>query len=164
MSRRVAALAIALGTAVFGYAGSSTPAPAPSAAVSSAELAALVRRAESAVIAFEDPKDRRQSKDAVASDRVWIEKLAAIVEAGPMAPQPHCFCISTLRIELYNSEGRLTSLTLHHDTKLRSSGAIAGDFEIGAERSQAILQLMVAEKPNARERVLQKLKEKRPRR
>ncbi|MBA4137630.1 MAG: hypothetical protein C0518_09970 [Opitutus sp.] len=165
MKARATAFAVFLACAGLGYAGPSAPADPPSGPpLTPPELAALIRRAESAVVAFENFKDQRESRDAVVTDRAWIEKLAALVEAGPLEPRAVCFCISTPRIELYDAQGRLTSLTLHHDTKLRHSGPGFGDFEIGAARSRAILDLAMSEKKNARERVVPKLKDSRPKR
>lgn len=165
MKTRTAALAIALTWTTLGWGGTKAPEPASSAAtVTATQLAALIRRADSAVIAFEHWKDQRQSTDAVVHDRAWIEKLAAIIESGPLEPRPVCFCMSSPRIELYTTQGRLTQLTLHHHTKLRYTDAAVGDFEIGAARSRAILDLALAEKKSARERVLPKLKDSRAKR
>lgn len=122
------------------------------------EFADVIRQAKTVVIAFEEPRNKRLSKDAVVEDRAWIEKLAALVEAGPLLPRPYCFCVSTLRVELYGDDGLILKLSLHHDLKLRSFGRVKGDYEIGQERFDAILALLVAEQPNARERVIPKLK------
>lgn len=122
------------------------------------EFAEVIRQAKTVVIAFEEYRNKRESKDAVIEDRAWIERLAALVEAGPLVPQPSCFCISTPSVELYGDDGLILKLSLHHNLKLRSFGRIKGDYEIGQERSDAILALLVAEQPNARERVVPKLK------
>jgi hypothetical protein len=138
---------------------SATPGSAEAATqVTPKEFAEVIRQAKTVVIAFEEYRNKRESKDAVVEDRAWIEKLAALVEAGPLLPRPYCFCVSTLRMELYGDDGLILKLSLHHDLKLRSFGRIKGDYEIGQERSDAILALLVAEQPNARERVVPKLK------
>lgn len=132
---------------------SATPGSAEAATkVTPKEFADVIRQAKTVVIAFEEYRNKRESKDAVVESRDWIEKLAALVEAGPLSPQPPCLCISTPTLELYGRDGRLLKLSLHHESKLRSFGQIQGDFEIGTERSGAIRALIVAEQPNARER------------
>jgi hypothetical protein len=115
-------------------------------------FAALIRQAKTAVIAFESSGDPGEARDAVVTDRAWIGQCAALVAAGPLEPQPHCFCVSTPSLELYGDDGLLLKLTLHHASKLRSSGRIEGDFVIGKERHNALLALLMAEQTNARGR------------
>ena len=132
---------------------SATPGSAEAATkVTPKEFADVIRQAKTVVIAFEEYRNKRESKDAVVENRDWIEKLAALVEAGPVVPRPYCFCVSTPSVELYGNDGLILKLSLHHESKLRSFGQIQGDFEIGAERSSAIRALIDAERPNARER------------
>lgn len=115
-------------------------------------FAKLVRQAKTAVIAFESSGDPREARDAVVTDRTWIANCAALVDAGPLEAQPHCFCVSTPSLELYGDDGLLLKLTLHHASKLRSSGRLEGDFVIGKERHNALLALLMAEQTNARGR------------
>lgn len=138
---------------------SATPGSAEAATkVTPKEFADVIRQAKTVVIAFEEYRNKRESKDAVVENRDWIEKLAALVEAGPVVPRPYCFCVSTPRVELYRDDGLILKLSLHHELKLRSFGQVKGDYEIGQERYDAILALLVAERPNARERVIPRLK------
>jgi len=149
-------IALPLLAVLFALTGQVSSAPLPTdatAKVSPKEFAEVVRQAKTAVIAFEDYRDQRKSKDAVVEDRAWIEKLAALIESGPLAPKAHCLCISTPSLELYGADGRLLKLTLHHESKLRSSGLINGDFDLGIARAGAIRALIDAQEPAARERV-----------
>ncbi len=149
----------ALVPALAGVGGSPTPGSAEAATkVTPQGFAEHIRRARTVVIAFEEFRNKRESMDAVVEDRAWIEKLAEIVAAGPLVPQPYCFCVSTPTVEIYGQDGLMLRLSLHHHTKLRSFGVVKGDYDIGKERSQAILALLIAERANARERVIPKLK------
>jgi len=139
---------------LFLFAGIGLDRSATETSASPETFADLIRQAKTAVIAFESSGDLREAKDAVVTDRAWIGQCATLVAAGPLEAQPHCFCVSTPSLELYGNDGLLLKLTLHHASKLRSSGRIVGDFAIGTERHDALLALLMAQQPNARGRVV----------
>lgn len=163
---RAAVAILALALAPLARAGATAPAVRPTVPlVAPSELAALIRQADSAVIGFESWTNGRQARDAVVTDRAWIDRLAAIVGAGPLPAQPYCLCVSTPSVELYDDTGLIVRLTLHHRGNLRSSGRVSGDFAIGPERSNQMLDLALAQETNAqpRENFLEKLKRQRAR-
>lgn len=141
------------------FAGIGLDRSAAGTAASPESFADLIRQARTAVVVFESSDGRRGAKDAVVTDRAWIEKFAALVAAGPLDAQPHCFCVSTPSLELYGEDGLLLKLTLHHASKVRSSGRIEGDFDLGKERHDALLALLMAEQPNARGRYVPPVKQ-----
>lgn len=124
------------------------------AGLTSAELAADIRQADRIVIVYSDPAQPTVSRDALVEDSESIGRLLAAIEAGPLPGRPHCLCISMPEIEVYHTGRPLLRLTLHHGTKLRLAGRLAGDFEIGPERGQIIGQVLREHEARAKERLL----------
>lgn len=122
--------------------------------VTAAELAEDIRQAERIVIVFREGEKLQVVRDALVEDPAWVERLNAVIAAGPLLDRPYCFCISTPEMEIYRRDRPVLRLTLHHETKLRLSGRLRGDFDIGAERRKAILDLILEHKSNARDRIL----------
>lgn len=112
----------------------------PSPAASGAEFAALVRSADKVFIEYRDASGDRTAQ---ITDPAWIAQLAEIVDAGPLIPRSYCFCVSSPKVRLYREGVRLVVLSVHHN-KIRSFGRVNNDFEVGPERTAALVKLFMA--------------------
>lgn len=150
---RLSVVLIAALTAVAAGAGSDASKPHV-VGVTAAELAEEIRQADRIVIVFREGESLQVVRDALVEDPAWVERLATVIEAGPLLDRPYCFCISTPEMEIYRRGRPVLRLTLHHETKLRLSGRLRGDYDLGVERRKAILDLVLEQKDNARDRIL----------
>jgi len=108
-------------------------------------LSDVVQEADSVVIEYYSAT----GKDEVAfTDKLWLERLAGVLERSSYVVRGHCFCISNPQIQLYRKKEKIGTLSGHHGTKLRAyAGQISGDFSVGAQVGKVIVDLAIEKKP-----------------
>lgn len=98
-------------------------------------LPALLRRADHAVITYDDLKKRTK---ADTHDRKWLDRLADLLGSASYEPRPHCFCVSNPVVRVFDGDKLLATLSAHHDEKLRVfCGDSGGDFLVGDKVGRA---------------------------
>ena len=104
----------------------------------------VVREADSAVIEFYSSSGK---EEVTVSDKLWLGRLAGILERSSYTPHSHCFCISYPKIHVFRKKEKIATLSVHHDQKLRAyADRVSGDFLVGAEIGKAISALAMERK------------------
>jgi hypothetical protein len=70
------------------------------AGVTAAELAGEIWQADRIVIVFREGQRPVIYRDAFVEVPAWVERLTAVIAAGPLLDRPDYFCISTPEMEI----------------------------------------------------------------